>query len=274
MPTPDAGRFSDDELLALLRDASVPPESIVAEMEDAGAKAYPVASLAATRAALASLAVDHLDAIIILPPELRSLVLDAAVTAQAVPLISALANCSDKSCVKDAKRSLHALKSRGLKVEAPKPVAAPAAAPTVDASATLMSSVDGDGRRIVFLSGAVRGGYDVAQILLSDEHGVISAEMLPLGRKEYRRFMDRLAALEDMLVVETPRPYVRHLIAKALDRNARAGRPIPPTFNDAAFLLGPAVAPQQSPGRALPRPDDSGLFNRSGELLKLREFRN
>src|SRR5579862_138708 len=130
MTSRDAGRFSDDELLALLRDAGVPPESIVAEMEDAGAKPYSIADLTATRAALLSLGADQMNAVIALPPDLRTLVLDAAVASQAVPLISALANCADKSVVKDAKRSLHSLKSRGLKVEAPRPVAtAPAAAP-------------------------------------------------------------------------------------------------------------------------------------------------
>jgi hypothetical protein len=76
-----------------------------------------------------------------------------------------------------------------------------------------------------------------------------------------------------MLVVDVPRPWARSLVATALDLNARARRPVPATFNDVAFLLGPGVEPQVSPARALPLPENEATLRTAGaDLLKLKEL--
>lgn len=265
--SPSPATFSDEELLALLKDATVSAESIAQEMEDAGAAPLPVPAIAAARTVLADLGVGHVATIEGLPAALRSLVLNVATANQAVELLSLLVNSADKSVVKDAKRCLHVLKSRGLKlVEAPK--AAPAAPVSVaEEQPVFMSTVDGLGRRVVLFTGAARGGVDVAQLVLSDETGVVSAELAPLMRKAYREFLDRIFSMKQMFVVEVPRAWARSLVARALDLNAIARRPVPPTFNDVAFLLGPAVGRLPSPGRDLPRPPEEPALVASARRL-------
>jgi hypothetical protein len=272
MPAPS---FSDDELLALLRDETVAPESIVSEMEDAGATPHPAAALGAARTILKAMGPEQVAAIEALPPALRTIVLDVATDQQAIDLLSALAGSRDKAVVKDAKRCLHQMKARGVKVEpvrAPAPAPAPAP-PVAEELPVFMSSIDGAGRRIIFFTGAARGGVDVAQLVISDETGVQMAELAQLYRKEYRRFLDRILGLTESFVAEIPRAYARSLIAQALDLNARARRPVPASFNDVTFLLGPAVGTQPSPGRSLPRPaEEAALRARGNEILDIREF--
>jgi hypothetical protein len=266
-----ASTFTDEELLCLLRDDSVGPDAIVAEMEDAGAPPLPAPALVAARAILKDLGPAQVPAIEALPPTLRTVVLNVALGLQSVELLTLLTSSSDKAVGKDAKRCLHVLKSRGLKVEAPK--AAPVVAAAPEEQPVYMSTVDGLGRRVVLFTGAARGGVDVAQLVLSDESGVVSAELAPLGRKAYREFLERLFALKQMMVVETPRAYARSLVARALDLNAVARRPVPASFNDVAFLLGPAVGPMPSPGRTLPHPENEpALVLKARELFDLPEL--
>jgi hypothetical protein len=278
MPSFDApAAFSDDELLSLLRDESVSCASIVCEMEDAGAQPHTAEALTAAREILKSFGAESAAAIETLPPALRTLFLDMALAQRQLDLLAKLVQSRDKAVVKDAKRAIHTLKSQGLKVEAPKPAPAAAPAPVAaeEPAPVFMTAIDGLGQRVLFFTAVARGGMDVAQIVVSEETGVVSADFAPLGRKEYRKFLDRLQSAVETLVAEVPRPYARWLVARALDLNARARRAVPPSYNDAALILGPTVGMQMSPGRALPAPDEQAiLVARGGELLGVKDLRS
>jgi hypothetical protein len=277
MPAFDApAAFSDDELLSLLRDDSVSCASIVCEMEDAGAQPHSAEVLASAREILKTFGAESCAAIEALPPPLRTLFVDVALSQRQVDLLAKLVQSKDKAVVKEAKRAIHTLKTQGLKVEAPKPAPAPAPAPAAaeEPAPVFMTGIDGSGQRVLFFTGAARGGMDVAQIVISEQTGVVSADFAPLGRKEYRKFLDRLQSAQETLVAEVPRPYARWLVARALDLNARARRAVPPSYNDAALILGPAVGPQPSPGRSIPRAEEEAVLTaRGADLFALKDFR-
>lgn len=273
----DPNDFSDSELLDLLRDASVSIAAIVREMHDAGAAPLAEPPLAATRNALGAVESADPAAVAALPERLRALVLDEALQKRAIGLVTALAGSSDKVVVKEAKRVLHSLKTQGVKFEAPKP-AAPAPAPTTAATPedlpTFMTNVDGFGERILLLARSVRAGIDVAQVVVSDTVGVVDARLVPLARREFRKFVQNISQAGGLVVAEVPRPYARGLITAALDLNARARKPIPSGWHDVAFAIGPSVPAQPSPGRSVPPPADlDPLVRRADELFALDELK-
>jgi hypothetical protein len=271
--------FSDEELLSLLRDEAVSLDAIVDEMRAASVEPFPTGALGAARQVLRAFDPGEAETFATLPVPLRNLIADVAIDVRAVAFLTALTRHDDKAVVKDGKRGLHLLKTRGVAVESPKP-ALPAAAVVSMAAAveelpTYMSSVDGLGERVVFFSTYARMGVDVAQIVISDEEGVISAHLATLSRKEYRRFVQGLTRAPSGILAEVPRLYARSLTASSLNLNATARRPIPPNFNDLAFVLGPAVPPLPSPGRTLPPVENvSDALLGAGELLLIDVLRS
>lgn len=256
MPVHDA--FSQEELLALLKDTTVAPSAIAREMEMAGAAPHPETALASARQVLARPTPDEAATFAALPPGLRDLVLECAVQARAIDFVFALCGSAEKAIAKEAKRALHRLKAAGLKIDSVRPPAERPTPPSLPPEPDLpayASAIDGQsGERIVFLPCPVPGGFDVAQVVLSDETGISSAQLTPIDRRGFKRFTERVAATTSMLIGAVPRLYARSLIAQALDRNAVARRPIPAGFNEVAFAIGPAPPPEPSPGRTLPSP--------------------
>ncbi len=271
----DPNGFSDEELLALIRDPSVGAEAIISEMQDAGAEPLSAAALGQAREALADLTGAKAYLVANLPPGLRALVLEEALAQKAVGLATALSGSPDKAVAKEGKRLVHLLRTQGVKLEPkPKP-AAPSSSPGPEELPTFMSTVTGFGERILLLGKPARQGVDFAQVVVSDVTGVVDARLAELARKEYRRFVQNLSGANGVLVGEVPRAYARGLVTKALDQNARVRRPVPTAFNDVAFILGPSMPPSPSPGRALPLSDDAASFSRrAAELLGLAELRS
>ncbi len=273
--------FPDDELLALLCDASVSVTAIAAEMEDAGAPPFSVEKLAAARVALEGLREADADRVAALPAPLRALVLDQVVAREAVALALTLSASADKAVAKEGKRAVHRLRAKGLAVETPKPPPAPARGPAAaPASASagepgaLLSNVDGFGERIVLLTRPARQGVDLAHLAISETEGVLQARLLALARREFRRFLKGLSEAEGVLVGAVPRSYARGLVTQALDQNARARRAVPAGYQEVAFVLGPPEPPTPSPGRTLSLPEDeSALARRAAELIAIREMR-
>lgn len=262
--------FSNEELVALLRDATVTPAAIADEMTSAGASAATPAQLEVARVVLDTFTPDQAEAFANLPVSLRGPLLDQAVAAQAASFVTAVCASNDKAVVKEAKRALHRLRAGGLKVEPPRPAAAPPAKAPEEELVGYMSSIDGaHGERLVFHPCPVPGGIDVAQIILSDEWGISNADLAPLDRKGFRRFVEKLGETQTLLVGAVPRAYSRSLIARALDRNAVARRPVPAGFNDVAFAIGPAPAPQASPGRTLALPQELAFLATEAQATRL-----
>jgi hypothetical protein len=262
-----------EELLALLRDPNVESQEIAARAGVAREEAGRAARL------LMALPKAKPEEVATLPGPLALVLARVALGAARVDLLQALAAHAEKDVVKEAKRCLHVLKTRGVAVpELARPAAlSPAPAPAEPPLAALASRVDGHGERAVWLPRAVPGrGIELGQAVLSDERGLLSLQVGVVGRKEWRSFargiMERGAAVG---VAEVPRERVHAWIAEARRRNEQTGQRVP----DGADLwlngLGPAPA-TPAPGAAAPvLPEDAEreALASSGALHELPGFK-
>jgi hypothetical protein len=252
------------ELLALLRDASLKPESIADEISCAGAKPCTAAQIAEARELLSLLQQERTAQSVGLPAEgaaaepllarrasalpepLALAVVRAAGEAQRQEALVALASAAEKSVAKEAKRELQRLKQRGIQVQELKPrgdsVLKPL--PETEAPACYASSIDAYGERAVWWSRATRGGIEVVQAVISDVRGILAIDALAMSRRNFRDFAKRLPREGGVVTsVEVPKEHARWLIASAAEEGARNGFSPPPAYADALRILGPA--PQQ-----------------------------
>ena len=269
------------ELLALLRDGSLKPDSIAEEMACAGAHPCTAAQIAEARELLgllqqertaqsAGLAAEGAAAepevarrISSLPEPLALALVRAAGDAQRQDALVELAAAPQKALAKEAKRELQRLKQRGIQVQEIKPrgdsVLRPA--PEAEAPPCYASSIDAYGERAVWWSRATRGGVEVVQAVISDVKGILAIDALALSRRNFRDFAKRLPRQGGVVTsVEVPKDHARWLIAQAAEEGSRNGFAPPPAYADALRILGPA--PQDPP----PPPAASIEFGPDGEL--------
>jgi hypothetical protein len=268
------------ELLALLRDGSLKPDSIAEEMECAGAHPCTAAQIAEARELLgllqreqaaqsAGLAAEGAAAepdvarrISALPEPLALALVRAAGDAQRQEALVELAAAPQKALAKDAKRELQRLKQRGFQVQELRPRGEPVMKPLpeAEAPACYASSIDAYGERAVWWSRATRGGVEVVQAVVSDVKGILAIDALALSRRNFRDFAKRLPRQGGVVTsVEVPKDHARWLIAQAAEEGARNGFSPPPAYGDALRILGPA--PQEPPP-----PGASTAFGPDGEL--------
>jgi hypothetical protein len=268
------------ELLALLRDGSLKPDSIAEEMECAGAHPCTAEQIVEARALLgllhreqtaqsAGLPAEGAAAepevarrISALPEPLALALVRAAGEAQRQEALLELAAAPQKALAKEAKRELQRLKQRGFQVQELKPrgetVLKPP--PEAEAPACYASSIDAYGERAVWWSRAARGGVEVVQAVVSDVKGILAIDALALSRRNFRDFAKRLPKQGGVVTsVEVPKDHARWLIAQAAEEGSRNGFAPPSAYADALRLLGPA--PQQPPA-----PAASIEFGPEGEL--------
>ncbi len=279
---PDGGHnLSTAELLALLRDASLKPDSIAEEMECAGAHPCTAEQIAQARELLgllgqertaqsAGLASEGAAAerevarrIAALPEPLALALVRAAGESQRQDALVELATASQKALAKEAKRELQRLKQRGFQVQELKPRGETVLKPPPEAEAPVCyaSSIDAYGERAVWWSQATRGGVEVVQAVVSDVKGILAIDALALSRRNFRDFTKRLPRQGGPVTsVEVPKDHARWLIAQAAEEGARNGFSPPPAYADALRILGPA--PQEAP----PDPASSIEFGPDGEL--------
>ena len=211
------------------------------------------------------------------PPPSRSPSRRAALAAGRADLLGALAGHAGKDVAKEAKRGLHLLKSRGVAVPEPPRAAAPAPAaapePPLPAYAT---AIDGQGERAVWLPRSIPGkGIEIAQVVLSDEHGLLELQVGVIGRKEWRAILKGL--LEKgaaMGVGEIERGRAVSLVAAARAENDRSGRRVPEGADLWLAQLGPA-APLADPAAAfapLAEEEEREALAASGALHELPLF--
>ena len=258
--------LSTAELLALLRDASLKPDSIAEEMECAGAHRCTAEQIAEARELLgllqqertaqsAGLASEGAAAeaevarrIAALPEPLALALVRAAGEAQRQDALVELAAAPQKALAKEAKRELQKLKQRGFQVQELKPRGEPVLKPPpeAEAPACYASSIDAYGERAVWWSRATRGGVEVVQAVVSDVKGILAIDALALSRRNFRDFIKRLPRQGGPVTsVEVPKDHARWLIAQAAEEGARNGFSPPPAYADALRILGPA--PQEAP---------------------------
>src|SRR3954470_18379995 len=210
-----------DECLALLRDASLRPESIAGEMECAGVSRPEPAHVQAARDVLGKLAGPDARGvaaqIAALPPMLSLALVHAAGRASRQEVLLELATAHGRTLAKEAKRELQKLKQRGVQVQEIRPQGEPVLKPLPEGEAPscYASSIDAYGERAVWWTRAARQGVEVVQAVLSDLKGILAVDALGLLRRSWREFVKRLPRQSVVASAEIPREHARQLIADA-----------------------------------------------------------
>ncbi|HQR30294.1 MAG TPA: hypothetical protein PLL32_07780, partial [Anaeromyxobacteraceae bacterium] len=151
-------------ILALLRDPNVGSQEVADET------GLPRAEAARAARLLFGLAKARPEEIATLPAPLAAALVQAAVDAERLDVLSALAAGPDKTLSKEAKRFLHILKAKGVQVpEPPRAAPPPPPQPAEEVFPCYASSIDGQGERAVWVSRNVPGrGVEVGQAVVSD----------------------------------------------------------------------------------------------------------
>ncbi|WP_242345761.1 hypothetical protein [Anaeromyxobacter terrae] len=261
-----------DRLLSLLRDPNVESQEIATlagvPREEAGRASRLLLGLSRAKP----------EEIATLPAPLAAALCRAALGAGRADVLAALAGHAGKEVAKEAKRSLHVLRSRGVAV--PEPQRAPAPAPPAAEEPPLpayASAIDGQGERAVWLPRNVPGkGVEVAQAVVSDVRGLVELQVGLLGRKEWRAFakglIERGAA---MGVGEIDRGGAHSLVGAARALNDVSGQRVPEGADLWLAQLGRA-APLPDPAASfppLPEEEERDAVAASGKLHDLPLFR-
>jgi hypothetical protein len=186
-----------------------------------------------------------------------------------------LADAREKSLAKPARRGLHLLKTRGVKVPASSEkrefrVQGPYAEADLPSLASL---IDGRGERIVwFVRPGADRGIDVFQAELSEERGLIGFTAGAVSRKEWRAHSRKILDDGRLGVAEIPAQHARWLIEQAYQRTQKSGRVVPEAFAEARLDLGHVDPPTRHPALDLapPLPPDEAR-PRIAELHKMYE---
>jgi hypothetical protein len=263
-----------DECLALLKDASLRPESIAEEMECAGLTRPLPAQVQAARDVLAKLQTEAVsqtvglsgpDAhgvaaeIAALPETLALALVHAAGRASRQEVLVELAISPQRMLAKEAKRELQKLKQRGVQVQEIRPQGEPVLKPLPEgeAPACYASSIDAYGERAVWWTQPARQGVELVQVVLSDQKGILAADALALSRRSWREFVKRLPRQGVVTTAEIPKEHARQLIADAESAGARNGFSPPAAYGEALRILGPAPAhPPPPPALSIDLPDE------------------
>jgi hypothetical protein len=263
-----------DECLALLKDASLRPESIAEEMQCAGVSRPQPAQVQAARDVLAKLQTEAVAqtaglagpdprevaaAIAALPEMLALALVHAAGRASRQEVLHGLATSLNRALAKEAKRELQKLKQRGVQVQEIPPQGEPILKPLPEGEAPVCyaSSIDAYGERAVWWTRPGRQGVEVVQVVISDLKGILASDALALSRRSWREFVKRLPHQGVVTTAEIPKDHARQLIADAESAGARNGFSPPPTYGDALRILGPApAAPPPAPGLVVELPDE------------------
>ena len=251
-----AHNLTVDECLALLKDASLKPDSIAEEMECAGVKRPEPAQVQAARDALSQPTAAAVQAL----PEMLALALIHALGRESKQdVLRDLATGANKSLAKEAKRELHRMKQKGVEVAELPRQGEPVLKPLAEAEAPdcYASSIDAYGERAVWWTRPARQGVEVVQVVVSDVKGILAADALALSRRSWREFVKRLPKQGVVTSAEIPREHARQIIADAEAAGARNGFSPPPSYADALRMLGPAPEqPPSSPGLSVQVDDE------------------
>src|SRR5437588_10687845 len=263
-----------DECLALLKDASLRPESLAEEMECAGVVRLQPAHVQAARDILAKLQTAAVaqtaglagpDAralaaeIAALPEMLALAMVHAAGRAARQEVLHELATSPSRTLAKESKRELQKLKQRGVQVQEIPPQGEPVLKPLPEGEAPscYASSIDAYGERAVWWTRPARQGVEVVQVVLSDLKGILAVDALGLSRRSWREFVKRLPRQSVVATAEIPKDHARQLIAEAEASGARNGFSPPAAYGEALRVLGPAPeSPPRSPGLSVELDDE------------------
>ncbi|MBI5525928.1 MAG: hypothetical protein HY897_06300 [Deltaproteobacteria bacterium] len=185
-----------------------------------------------------------------------------------VEAIQAIASTAPKARAKEAKRALHILASKGVKIPEARPAGERVFRPAkVDfESDCYLSGFDRDGRQaaIVFRRNPA-GGVLGTLLIIHEEAGVETAREMQLSRRGYRTWIDTLAEGEhDVPPVHVEPDQLKRVLAAARAQTEARGRALP----EAAAAL---PAEWYRPAEPAPEPDfppDASLVAESDGLYR------
>jgi hypothetical protein len=163
-----------------------------------------------------------------LPTPLAEALLEGAILAGSATLPEALSRSSVKPLAKAAKKALYRLRSKGIAVpeSAPPPAPEPPRAPAPEEWPGLITGVTTEGKRGLIIGRPIRGGgIEAAQLVFSDELGVLELTLNEVTRSSYRRRIKE--ATEPGYAVEIPRQEAAALLSEAVALNLRTRTPFP-----------------------------------------------
>lgn len=190
-----------------------------------------------------------------LPAPLAEAILEGAVLAGSVTLPEALSHSSVKPLAKAAKKALYRLRSKGVAVpEAAPPAPEPPRAPEPEPWSCLITGVTTDGKRGLIIGRPIRGGgIEAAQVVFSDELGVLELTLNEVTRSSYRRRIKE--ATEPGYAVEISREEASALLAEAVALNLRTRTPFPKDLEPTLRHYGVQPAATE-PTVPAPEPED------------------
>lgn len=190
-----------------------------------------------------------------LPAPLAEALLEGAVLAGSAALPEALSRSGSKPLAKAAKKALYRLRSKGVAVpEALPPAPEPPRAAEPESWPSLVTSITTEGKRGLILGRPLRGGgIEAAQVVFSEDLGVLELTLNEVTRGSYRRRIKE--ATEPRYAVEIPREEAAALLAEAAALNLRTRTPFPKELEPTLRHHGvrPATAEPTVP---LPEPED------------------
>ncbi|HJZ85852.1 MAG TPA: hypothetical protein VKN99_11810 [Polyangia bacterium] len=172
--------------------------------------------------------------------------------------LARLAESADKAIAKAARRGLHHLRTRGVKVAAA-PVArertrTPEARPAAAEVPCLASSIDGSGERAIWLARAEpgAGGVSIYEAYVHEQNGLTGFRVSEATRKSFRQLVrELLGESKQFSVAEVPWRWARAEIEEAYRRNLSVGRAAPVDFLRVRPQLGKAEPLAEHPALEL-----------------------
>jgi hypothetical protein len=155
----------------------------------------------------------------------------------------------DRALKKAARRELHRLRSIGIHVPPPVPVAidttAGSAAAPIDVSEAWATDIDPSGSRAVWLLGERRlGGVWFAAVLLNELRGLQELSLVDTTRKRYLRDFDENRASAGTWV-SLPGEYALRLVREAVDVSREQGVGLPTRYRTMRDVFGEAPGPPE-----------------------------
>jgi hypothetical protein len=188
---------------------------------------------------------------------------------------------SERELKKEARRAIHALRSRGHQVDIPEErggsVLERKLEEQLEELPCHLSPVSGQGNRMVLMARYTRGGVAVHQAELHDQDGLTQFAGGTLGRSRYRKLLGDLQTQGEGELLTIGYDEARWLVAKAAERTRQAGKSLPEGYLDSSGELGEVkdTAASPDPRGLLPPaelPDPAGLAAQAGELFEHPTF--
>ncbi|HOX43115.1 MAG TPA: hypothetical protein PK668_05940 [Myxococcota bacterium] len=192
-----------------------------------------------------------------------------------------LSMTADKDVKKEARRALHLLQSRGVKVDIPVERGASVLDRPVEEKLEelpcYLSPVGGNGSRMVLLARYTHGGVAVHQGEINDQDGLAQFAGGVIGRNRYRKLLGELEVQADGGLLGISFAEARWRVAQAAELTRKAGKSLPDGYLEASGELGEVQAGAAGPDpRALLPAESLGdtaeLLSKAGELFEHPAF--